>query len=65
VSTRANSSSFQLKMKQIREVAAMPGRTIGATICRSVRMKLTRMPVCGCRLTESMPRAILGALPLR
>src|SRR5690606_15047918 len=31
VSTRANSSSFQLKMKQISAVAAMPGRAIGAT----------------------------------
>ena len=29
VSTRANSSSFQLKMKQISEVAAMPGTVIG------------------------------------
>ena len=31
VSTRAKSSSFQLKMKQISAVAAMPGRAIGAT----------------------------------
>ena len=39
VSTRANSSSFQLKMKQISDVAAMPGMTTGATTSRSVRMR--------------------------
>ena len=38
MSTRANSSSFQLKMKQISDVAAMPGSTIGMTIVRSVRV---------------------------
>jgi hypothetical protein len=37
VSTRANSSSFQLKMKQISDVAAIPGSTIGVTTVRSVR----------------------------
>ena len=31
MSTRANSSSFQLKMKQISAVAAMPGMATGAT----------------------------------
>src|SRR6185437_2928545 len=34
VSTRANSSSFQLKMKQISDVAAMPGAEIGTMILR-------------------------------
>ena len=33
VRTRAKSSSFQEKMKQISEVAAIPGMTTGATIC--------------------------------
>ncbi len=32
----ANSSSFQLKMKQISEVAAMPGTAIGSTTYRMV-----------------------------
>src|SRR4029077_1707328 len=36
VSTKANSSSFQLKMKQISAVAAMPGTAMGATILRIV-----------------------------
>src|SRR5207302_1167877 len=36
VSTLANSSSFQLKMKQISAVAAMPGATTGATTRRRV-----------------------------
>ena len=36
VSTRARRSSFQLKMKQIRAVAAMPGIATGATTFRSV-----------------------------
>ena len=36
VRTRAKSSSFQLKMKQIRAVAAMPGMTTGAITERSV-----------------------------
>src|SRR5919107_113446 len=40
VRTRANSSSFQLKMKQIRAVAAMPGMTTGAITERSVRVRL-------------------------
>lgn len=35
VSTRANNSSFQPKMKQIRAVAAMPGPATGATTRRS------------------------------
>jgi len=36
VSTRANSSSFQLKMKQMSAVAAMPGMAMGAMILVSV-----------------------------
>ncbi len=32
MSTRANSSSFQLKMKQISDVAAIPGSTTGTMI---------------------------------
>ncbi len=39
MSTRANSSSFQLKMKQISAVAAMPGMTTGATTLRRVRIR--------------------------
>ena len=39
MSTRAKSSSFQLKMKQISAVAAMPGMTTGAMIERSVRIR--------------------------
>ena len=38
VSTRAKSNSFQLKMKQISAVAAMPGSTTGAITDRSVRL---------------------------
>src|SRR3954447_26830327 len=40
VRTRANSSSFQLKMKQISDVAAMPGMTPGATPWRRIRGRL-------------------------
>ena len=40
VSTRANSSSFQLKMKQISAVAAIPGMTTGAMTERSVLVRL-------------------------
>ena len=40
VSTRASSSSFQLKMKQISAAAAMPGMTTGAMTSRSVRVRL-------------------------
>src|SRR3954452_5921512 len=39
VRTRANSSSFQAKMKQIRAVAAMPGMTTGAITERRVLVR--------------------------
>jgi hypothetical protein len=39
VRTRARRSSFQLKMKQISAVAAMPGMATGATILRRVRSR--------------------------
>jgi hypothetical protein len=39
VRVRASSSSFQLKMKQISEVAAIPGSTMGATTWRRVRSR--------------------------
>ena len=45
MSTRANSSSFQLKMKQISAVAAIPGEMIGTMTERSVVISPVRAPL--------------------
>ena len=52
MSTRAKSSSFQLKMKQISAVAAMPGAAIGATT--RVRMVGSLAPsTCAASMIET------------